>query len=74
MPMAFGGLDMHDIADLDLALFMLVCDHAGARGHYDQSPKQMLDEFEKQGDIDRTFAELTTKAPSVKQAEAKLQS
>jgi hypothetical protein len=24
---------MHDIADVDLALFMLVCDHAGARGH-----------------------------------------
>jgi membrane fusion protein, multidrug efflux system len=40
---------------------------------YDQSPKQMLDEFEKPGDIDRTFAELATKAPSVKQAEAKLE-
>jgi membrane fusion protein (multidrug efflux system) len=38
---------------------------------YGQSPKQMLDEFEKQGDIDRAFAELTTRAPSVKQAEAK---
>src|SRR5271165_93522 len=40
---------------------------------YGQNPKQMLHEFEKQGDIDRTFAELTTKAPSVKQAEAKLE-
>jgi membrane fusion protein, multidrug efflux system len=40
---------------------------------YDQSPKQMLDEFEKQGDIDRTFAKLTTQAPPVKQAEAKLE-
>jgi membrane fusion protein (multidrug efflux system) len=40
---------------------------------YDQSPKQMLDEFAKQGDIDRTFAKLTTEAPTVKQAEAKLE-
>jgi membrane fusion protein (multidrug efflux system) len=40
---------------------------------FDQSPKQMLAQFEKQGDIDRTFAELTLKAPPVKQAEAKLE-
>jgi membrane fusion protein (multidrug efflux system) len=40
---------------------------------YDQSPKQMLDEFEKQGDIDRYFAQLVTEAPAVKQAEAKLE-
>ena len=40
---------------------------------YDQSPKQMLDEFEKQGDIDRYFAQLTAEAPAVKQAEAKLE-
>ena len=39
---------------------------------YDQSPKQMLDEFEKKGDVDRVFAKLTTEAPPVKQAEAKL--
>jgi membrane fusion protein (multidrug efflux system) len=39
---------------------------------FDQSPKQMLDEFAKQGDIDRYFAKLTTEAPAVKQAEAKL--
>jgi membrane fusion protein (multidrug efflux system) len=39
---------------------------------YAQSPKQMLDEFAKQGDIDRYFAQLTTEAPAVKQAEAKL--
>jgi membrane fusion protein (multidrug efflux system) len=38
---------------------------------YAQSPKQMLDEFAKQGDIDRYFAQLTTEAPAVKQAEAK---
>ena len=40
---------------------------------YDQTPKQMLDEFEKQGDIDRTFARLEAEAPAVKQAEAKLE-
>jgi membrane fusion protein (multidrug efflux system) len=39
---------------------------------YAQSPKQMLDEFAKQGDVDRYFAQLTTEAPFVKQAEAKL--
>ena len=41
---------------------------------FDQSPKQMLEEFEKQGDIDRTFARLEAEAPAVKQAEAKLES
>ena len=40
---------------------------------YDESPKQMVAEFEKQGDIDRTFAKITTEAPAVKQAEAKLE-
>lgn len=45
----------------------------GVTHSYDQSPKQMLDEFEKQGDIDRVFAKLTTEAPAVKQAEAKLE-
>jgi membrane fusion protein, multidrug efflux system len=39
---------------------------------YVQSAKQMLDEFAKQGDLDRYFAQLTTEAPAVKQAEAKL--
>ena len=41
---------------------------------YNQSPKQMLEEFEKQGDIDRTFARLAAEAPAVKQAEARLES
>jgi membrane fusion protein (multidrug efflux system) len=43
---------------------------------YGQSPKQMVEEFEKsdpQGDIDRTFARLAAEAPTVKQAEAKLE-
>ncbi len=41
---------------------------------YDQSPKQMLAEFEAQGDIDRTFDRLAAEAPAVKQAQAKLES
>ena len=42
---------------------------------YNQTPKEMLAEFEKagSGDIDRTFARLATEAPGVKQAEAKLE-
>ena len=39
---------------------------------YDQSPKQMVAEFEQQGDIDTTFARLAADAPGVKQAEARL--
>jgi len=48
----------------------------GVLHSYNQSPKQMVDEFEKldpQGDIDRTFARLAAQAPAVKQAEAKLE-
>ena len=41
---------------------------------YEQSPKQMLAEFEAQGDINRTFARLAAEAPAVKQSEAKLES
>src|ERR1700731_257955 len=33
VPMAFTGLDMHDITHVDLTLLVLVCHHAGARGH-----------------------------------------
>jgi len=40
---------------------------------FDQTPKQMLDEFEKRGDIDRVFAEIEKTAPRVQQAEAKLE-
>ena len=42
---------------------------------YNQTPKQMLEEFEKldpEGNVDRTFARLAAEAPAVKQAEAKL--
>jgi membrane fusion protein, multidrug efflux system len=40
---------------------------------YGQAPKQMIEDFEKQGDIDRTFDRLAAEAPAVKQAEAKLE-
>jgi membrane fusion protein (multidrug efflux system) len=40
---------------------------------YNQSPKQMLEEFEKLGPADRTFGRLAAEAPAVKQAEAKLE-
>ena len=40
---------------------------------FGQGPKAMLDEFEKLGDIDSTFARFTANAPAVKQAEAKLE-
>jgi membrane fusion protein (multidrug efflux system) len=40
---------------------------------YGLTPKQMLEEFESQGNVDRTFARLAAVAPAVKQAEAKLE-
>jgi multidrug efflux pump subunit AcrA (membrane-fusion protein) len=40
---------------------------------YGLTPKQLLEEFESQGNIDRTFARLAAEAPAVKQAEAKLE-
>lgn len=40
---------------------------------FDQSPKAMLNQFEKLGDINSTFARYTANAPTVKQAEAKLE-
>jgi membrane fusion protein, multidrug efflux system len=40
---------------------------------YELTPKRLLEEFESQGNIDRTFARLTAEAPAVKQAEAKLE-
>jgi membrane fusion protein, multidrug efflux system len=45
----------------------------GVTHTFDQSPKKMLDEFEKHGDIDRYFDQITADAPAVKQAEAKLE-
>ena len=40
---------------------------------FDQSPKQMVEEFEKKGDVDLVFAKMAMEAPGVKQAEAKLE-
>jgi membrane fusion protein, multidrug efflux system len=40
---------------------------------YDQSPKQMLEEFARRGDVDRYFDQLALDAPAVKQAAAKLE-
>ena len=42
---------------------------------YDQTPKQMLEQFERpghEGDVDRAFDRLAAEAPAVRQAEAKL--
>jgi membrane fusion protein (multidrug efflux system) len=40
---------------------------------FEETPKQMLEAFEKEGDINSTFARLAAEAPDVKQAEAKLE-
>ena len=45
----------------------------GVAHSFDQRPKAMLDQFEKLGDIDTTFARFAANAPAVKQAEAKLE-
>jgi len=41
---------------------------------YEQSPKEMIAQFEKLGDINQIFAQLSADAPAVKQAEARLES
>jgi membrane fusion protein (multidrug efflux system) len=48
----------------------------GVSHTYNQTPKQMLEGFEKRGggSIDITFARLVPEAPAVKQAQAKLES
>ncbi len=45
----------------------------GVLHSFDQGPKAMLEQFEKLGDIDTTFARFTANAPAVRQAEAKLE-
>jgi membrane fusion protein, multidrug efflux system len=77
-----GGKDLDQVPlDLDQTFSSVLVAQAnliesaaqlGVIHSFDQSPKQMLDEFAKQGDIDRTFARLEAEAPAVKQAEAKL--
>jgi membrane fusion protein, multidrug efflux system len=49
----------------------------GVLHSYDQSPKQMIDQFEKpdsEGGVDNKFGRMAAEAPAVKQAEAKLES
>ena len=41
---------------------------------FDQSPKEMVAQFEKLGDIDTTFARLAADAPAVKQAQGQARS
>jgi membrane fusion protein (multidrug efflux system) len=45
----------------------------GVAHSFDQSPKAMLDQFYKLGDVDTTFAQFAANAPAVKLAEAKLE-
>ena len=45
----------------------------GVLHSYDQTPKQMLAQFQKLGDIDVTFARYAADSPEVKEAEAKLE-
>jgi membrane fusion protein (multidrug efflux system) len=40
---------------------------------FNQTPEQMLEEFDKLGTVNRTFDRLAAEAPAVKQAEAKLE-
>jgi membrane fusion protein, multidrug efflux system len=40
---------------------------------FEETPNQMLEAFEKEGDINSTFARLAADAPDVKEAEAKLE-
>jgi membrane fusion protein, multidrug efflux system len=78
-----GGEDLGEVPpDLDQTFSSVLAARAdliqsaaqlGVIHSYAQSPKQMLDEFAKQGDVDRYFAQLTTEAPAVKQAAAKLE-
>ena len=40
---------------------------------FEEGPSQMVEAFEKQGDVNATFARLAADAPDIKQAEAKLE-
>ena len=40
---------------------------------FDEGPRHMVEAFEKEGDVNNTFARLAADAPDVKQAEAKLE-
>ncbi len=57
------------------AALIQIAAQLGVAHSYEQPPKQMVEEFEKQdhGDINRTLAALTAGAPAVKQAQANLE-
>ena len=40
---------------------------------FDEGPRHMVEAFEKEGDVNSTFARLAADAPDIKQAEAKLE-
>ena len=40
---------------------------------FDEGPRHMVEAFEKEGDVNSTFARLAANAPDIKQAEAKLE-
>lgn len=46
----------------------------GVTHAFGETPKEMVEAFEKEGDVNATFARLATEAPDVKQAEARLDS
>jgi hypothetical protein len=70
-----GGTDLDQVpADLDQTFSSVLQAEAqliqsaaelGVVHSYQQTPKQLLEDFEKQGDIDRTFARLAANAPAV---------
>jgi membrane fusion protein, multidrug efflux system len=78
-----GGKDLDQVpADLDETFSSVLQAQAaliqsaaqlGVVHSFDQGPKAMIEQFEKLGDINSTFAEFTANAPAVKQAEAKLE-
>jgi membrane fusion protein (multidrug efflux system) len=78
-----GGSDLAQVpADLDETFSSVLQAQAaliqsaaqlGVVHSFDQSPKAMLDQFYKLGDVDTTFARFAANAPAVKQAEAKLE-
>jgi membrane fusion protein, multidrug efflux system len=62
------------VRDAQAALIQVAA-QLGVAHSYEQLPKQMVEQFEKQdqGNIDRALAGLTADAPGVKQAQAKLE-
>jgi membrane fusion protein (multidrug efflux system) len=85
-PQPVGGGDLGQVPpDLDQTFSAVLQAQAdliqtaaelGVVHSYAQTPKQMLEEFEKldpQGSVDRTLVRLEADAPAIKQAEAKLE-